>query len=183
MTKYLSSVIKQFHYYKSLGDRSMALLNDHDIHWQYNKESNSMAVMVKHIAGNMVSRWTNFLTEDGEKSWRHRDQEFEDTLSNKEEMIALWEKGWAVLFNAIIPLQEDDLERIVYIRNEGHTVTEAINRQLMHYSYHIGQMVYLARMIAGENWSSLSIPKGQSDAYNDRKFSDDKGERHFTEDL
>lgn len=183
MNKYLDSVLKQFRYYKSLGDKSMTFLNDHDIHWQYNDQSNSMAVMVKHIAGNMLSRWTNFLTEDGEKSWRHRDQEFEDTISSKAEMLEVWEKGWVVLFNAITPLQEDDLNRIVYIRNEGHTVTEAINRQLMHYGYHIGQMVYLARMIAGENWTSLSIPKGQSVEYNERKFSEEKGERHFTEDL
>ncbi len=180
---YLGSIIKQFEYYKSLGDKTFDQLSDKDIHWQYNNESNSIAIIVKHIVGNMLSRWTNFLTEDGEKEWRHRDQEFINSYNNKQEMLASWEKGWQCLFEAIKPLKDEQLETIVYIRNHGHTVTEAINRQLAHYSYHIGQLVFLGKMIANNNWESLSIPKGKSASYNQEKFSKEKERKHFTEDL
>ncbi len=180
---YLSSIIKQFEYYKSLGDKTLNQLTFEDIQWQSNEDSNSIAVMVKHIVGNMLSRWTNFLTEDGEKEWRHRDEEFIDSFKTNEDLIAAWESGWVCLFNAIKPLRNDDLERIIYIRNQGHTVTEAINRQLAHYSYHIGQMVFLGKLIKGDQWQSLSIPKGDSSTYNQEKFAKEKGLRHFTDDL
>jgi len=180
---YFSSIIKQFEYYKSLGDKTFNQLTDEQIHWQYNNESNSVAIIVKHIVGNMLSRWTNFLTEDGEKTWRERDEEFEDTYTSKIQMLKAWEQGWECLFNAVKPLEENQLEQIIYIRNQGHTVTEAINRQLAHYSYHIGQIVFLGKMISDENWKSLSIPKGASTKYNQEKFSKEKGKRHFTEDL
>ena len=180
---YLPSIIKQFEYYKSLGDKTFEQLNDEQIHWQYNSESNSIAVIVKHIVGNMLSRWTNFLTEDGEKTWRKRDEEFEDTSTSKEEMLKSWEEGWNCLFDAIKPLKEEQLEQIIYIRNQGHTVTEAVNRQLAHYSYHIGQIVFLGKMITDNNWKSLSIPKGNSASYNQEKFAKDKLRKHFTEDL
>jgi len=180
---YLSSIIKQFEYYKSLGDKTFIQLTDEQIHWQYNNESNCVAIIVKHIVGNMLSRWTNFLTEDGEKTWRERDEEFKDTYTSKIQMLKAWEQGWECLFNAVKPLEEIQLEQIIYIRNQGHTVTEAINRQLAHYSYHIGQIVFLGKMISDENWKSLSIPKGASTKYNQEKFSKEKGKRHFTEDL
>lgn len=135
------------------------------------------------MVGNMLSRWTHFLEEDGEKKWRQRDQEFEGAYRNKSEMIDAWEKGWQCVFNALSPLIKADLERIIYIRNQGHTVTEAINRQMMHYAYHIGQIVFLSKMKVGENWQSLSIPRGQSKTYNADKFGKDKSRRHFTEDL
>lgn len=180
---YLRSVRKQFEYYKSLGDKTFEQIDDTNIHWQFNEDSNSISIIVKHIVGNMLSRWTNFLTEDGEKEWRQRDTEFEDTYQNKEELINAWEKGWQCLFDAITPLTSTDLERIIYIRNQGHTVTEAINRQLAHYSYHIGQIVFLSKMITNNQWKSLSIPKGKSTSYNAEKFSKEKGRRHFTEDL
>lgn len=183
MSSYLSSIKKQFEYYKLLGDKTFQQLNDQDIHWQLNDDSNSVSIIVKHIVGNMLSRWTNFLTEDGEKNWRNRDQEFEDTYLNKEALITAWEKGWQCLFDALQPLTNKDLEHIIYIRNQGHTVTEAINRQLSHYAYHIGQIVLIGKMIKGKHWKSLSVPKGQSSAYNKEKFSKDKGRRHFTEDL
>jgi uncharacterized protein DUF1572 len=183
MSSYLNSVKKQFNYYKLLGDKTFDQLNDQDIYWQLNEESNSVSIIVKHIVGNMLSRWTNFLTEDGEKEWRKRDLEFEDTYQNKEALITDWEKGWQCLFDAIQPLTDQDLEHIIYIRNQGHTVTEAINRQLTHYAYHIGQIVLIGKMIKGENWKPLSVPKGQSSAYNKEKFSKDKGRRHFTDDL
>ncbi|MBT8272736.1 MAG: DUF1572 domain-containing protein [Bacteroidia bacterium] len=184
MDSYLNSIIKQFEYYKLLGEKSFSQISEEDIHWTNNNDdNNSIAVLVKHIVGNMFSRFTNFLTEDGEKSWRKRDQEFIDTYADKTEMIASWNEGWNCLFEAIKPLTSDDLEQIVYIRNQGHTVIEAINRQLMHYAYHIGQIVLLAKMKAGDNWKSLSIPKGESTTYNADKFSNEKGRRHFTEDL
>jgi len=180
---YLSSIIKQFEYYKSLGDKTLEQLTFEEIQWQSNKDSNSIAIIAKHIAGNMLSRWTAFLTEDGEKQWRQRDNEFIDSFNSYEDLIAAWESGWFCFFNAIKPLKDKDLERIIYIRNQGHTVTEAINRQLAHYSYHIGQMVFLAKLLKGEEWESLSIPKGNSNKYNEEKFSKEKDKRHFTDDL
>lgn len=183
ISSYLPSIIRQFEYYKILGEKTFEQLTEEQIHWQYNSESNSIAIIVKHIVGNMLSRWTNFLTEDGEKEWRKRDEEFEDSYSDKNEMILAWNKGWDCLFDAIKPLTEEQLEQIIYIRNQGHTVTEAINRQLAHYSYHIGQLVFLGKMINNDNWKSLSIPKGKSKSYNQEKFSKEKGRRHFTEDL
>jgi hypothetical protein len=156
---YLQSIIKQFEYYKLLGDHTFDQLSQEDLFWQYNKESNSVSVLAKHIVGNMLSRWTNFLTEDGEKTWRHRDEEFVDTYTNTQELLASWEKGWKCLFDAIKPLHTKDLERIIYIRNQGHTVTEALNRQLAHYAYHIGQIVFLGKLIKNNQWRSLSIPK------------------------
>lgn len=180
---YLISVIKQFEYYKSLGDKTISTLSFIDLQKEFVKDSNSISIIVKHIVGNMLSRWTNFLTEDGEKIWRHRDSEFEDTYTTKEELIGHWNKGWQCLFRALKLLNEEDLESIIYIRNQGHTVTEAINRQLAHYSYHIGQIVLLGKLIKGENWQSLSIPKGSSNKYNDEKFSKEKTRRHFTDDL
>ena len=182
-TNYIESIQKQFKYYKSLGDKTFEQVDNHEIHWQYNPESNSIAITVKHIVGNMLSRWTNFYTEDGEKEWRHRDTEFENPYKSKEEMLQAWEKGWECLFEIIDPLRVDDLERIIYIRNIGHTVLEAINRQLCHYSYHIGQLVYVGRMIKGTQWKSLSLPKGQSEAYNKEKFEKEKHRGHFTDEL
>ena len=131
----------------------------------------------------MLSRWTNFLSDDGEKEWRKRDEEFEDTFTSKEDLINTWNKGWNCLFEAIKPLSKNDLEQIIYIRNQGHTVTEAINRQMMHYAYHVGQIVFMGKLIKGANWKSLSIAKGKSKAYNKDKFQKDKVKRHFTDDL
>ena len=131
----------------------------------------------------MLSRWTNFLTEDGEKEWRNRDDEFEDTYSSKEEMFAYWEEGWQCLLNTLNLLEAKDLEKIIYIRNQGHTVLEAINRQLAHYPYHIGQIVYIAKLLKGDNWKSLLIPKGKSKIYNQEKFSKEKERKHFTDEL
>lgn len=180
---YLSSIIKQFEYYKSLGDKTLSQLSFEETQWQNDEHANSIAIIVKHISGNMLSRWTNFLTEDGEKSWRQRDDEFVDSFKTNEDLIACWENGWLCLFNAIKPLKTKDLEDVIYLRNQGHTVTEAINRQLAHYAYHIGQIVFLGKLIKGDEWQSLSIPKGGSKRYNTEKFSKEKGRRHFTDDL
>lgn len=180
---YLTSTLKQFEYYKSLGDKTISQLTFDELKHEFVEDSNSIAIIVKHIVGNMLSRWTNFLTEDGEKNWRHRDSEFEDTFQNREALLAYWNKGWDCLLNAIKPLTSADLERIIYIRNQGHTVTEAINRQLAHYAYHIGQLVFLGKLSKGKKWKSLSIPKGESVTYNTEKFDKEKGRRHFTDDL
>jgi hypothetical protein len=180
---YLSSIFKQFEYYKSLGDKTISQLSFEELHWQPHEDSNSISIIAKHMVGNMLSRWTNFLTEDGEKDWRKRDQEFQDSYKTKEDLIAAWETGWLTLFNAIKPLENENFEQIIYIRNQGHTVTEAINRQLAHYAYHIGQMVFIGKLIKGNSWESLSIPKGKSQTYNQGKFAKEKGRRHFTDDL
>ncbi len=183
MESYIDSAIKQFTYYKSLGDKTFEQLTFDELKKEMATDSNSISIIVKHIAGNMLSRWTNFLTEDGEKSWRHRDSEFEDSYNSKEELIYNWNNGWKCLFDTLNLLNDSDLERIIYIRNEAHTVTEAINRQLAHYPYHVGQIVFIGKLIKGKNWQSLSIPKGNSIKYNEEKFSQVKGKRHFRDDL
>jgi hypothetical protein len=180
---FLSSSIKQVKYYKSLGDKTFEQLNFDELQKELAEDSNSITIIVKHLVGNMLSRWTNFLTEDGEKSWRQRDQEFMDTYTSKEDMLYAWENGWNCVFKAIEPLKNTDLEKIIYIRNQGHTVTEAINRQLAHYAYHVGQIVFLGKLIKGNQWTSLSIPKGKSEDFNAKKFSKEKTKRHFTDDL
>ena len=180
---YLESVKKQFEYYKMLGDKTFSQLQDEQLFWTYNNESNSVATIVKHLWGNMLSRWTDFLTTDGEKEWRDRDAEFDNDIKSREELIDKWNEGWLCLFNALNPLTTDDLNKIIYIRNQGHTVTEAINRQLAHYPYHIGQIVFIGKMLADKGWTSLSIPKGNSQTYNAEKFSQPKQKGHFTDDL
>ena len=183
MESYLTSVIKQFEYYKSLGDKTFESLSLNELQKEFVEDSNSISIIVKHLVGNMLSRWTHFLTEDGEKIWRQRDSEFEDSYINKDELITNWNKGWDCLFEAITPLNENNLEEIIYIRNQGHSITEAINRQLAHYAYHVGQIVFLGKLLKGGDWKSLSIPKGNSSKYNEDKFSKDKSRRHFTDDL
>ena len=182
-SSFLTSTIKQFEYCKNLGDKTFDQLNFNELEKEFGVDANSISIIVKHIVGNMLSRWTNFLSEDGEKSWRNRDQEFIASYTSKEEILLNWEKGWQCLFDAIKPLNVEDLESLIYIRNQGHTVTEAINRQLAHYSYHVGQIVFLGKLIKGTGWQSLSVPKGKSSDYNQEKFSKEKGRRHFTEDL
>ena len=182
-TKYLASIEKQFQYYRTLGDRTFAQVSDEDLFWQYNPESNSIAIIVKHIWGNALSRWTDFLNSDGEKEWRQREAEFDADISSRQEMLAKWNEAWECLFKAIELLTEEHLSQIVYIRNQGHTVTEALNRQLAHYAYHVGQIVYLGRMRRGKDWQSLSIPRGGTAEFNRKKFSQPKQEGHFTDEF
>ncbi|WP_242134795.1 DUF1572 family protein [Aestuariivivens marinum] len=183
MKSYLTSITKQFKYYKGLGDKTFVQLSFEELQNEIALDSNSISIIVKHMVGNMLSRWTNFLSEDGEKEWRKRDLEFEDSYTCKAELLDAWEKGWQCLFDAITPLTAGDLERIIYIRNQGHTITEAINRQLAHYSYHVGQIVFLGKVLKGKDWKSLSIPKGGSAKYNEEKFNKSKERKHFTEEL
>lgn len=178
---YLSSVIKQFEYYKMLAERTIEQVDEPDLFWQYNHESNSIAIIIQHLSGNMLSRWTDFLISDGEKEGRNRDQEFDLSIQDKKQLMASWNAGWDCLFTTLNKLRDDDLSKIIYIRNQGHTVTEAINRQIAHYPYHIGQIVFLGKMLRNEQWKSLSIPKGNSRQYNAQKFALEKGHIHFTE--
>lgn len=166
-----------------LGDKTIAQIPEERLFWMYNEDSNSLAVIVKHLWGNMLSRWTEFLNSDGEKEWRQRDAEFKNDIQNKTELLEKWEAGWQCLFEAINGLKPEDMERIIYIRNMGHTVTEAINRQLAHYAYHVGQIVFLGKMIRGVDWQSLSIPRGKSGEYNRQKFAAPKKRQHFTKEF
>jgi Protein of unknown function (DUF1572) len=178
--KILTSATTQFQYYKLLGEKTFAQLTDDQLFWQYNEESNSIATIVKHLTGNMLSRWTDFLTTDGEKENRNRESEFENDIKTREELLEIWNKGWQCLFDALASITENDLEREIFIRNQGHTVLEAINRQLAHYPYHVGQIVFIGKMLCDTNWYSLSIPKGNSQKYNEEKFSKSKHTEHFT---
>ena len=181
-TNYLQSVIKQFEYYKMLGEKTFSQIEDENLFWHHNEDSNSISIIVKHLWGNMMSRWTDFLTSDGEKEWRNRDAEFETEVTTKAEMIQKWDEGWRVFLDTLNSLKEEDLGKIVYIRNQGHTVSEAINRQLAHYPYHIGQIVFIGKMLS-KKWDSLSIPKGNSSQFNDEKFLRPKERGHFTDEF
>ncbi len=167
---HLSSIRKRFEIYKELGDKTFPQLTDEQIFWKYNPETNSIAVIVKHLWGNMLSRWRDFLTSDGEKEWRQRDAEFENDLSNREELLAKWEEGWSCLFKELDQITEADLTKEILIRNEPHSVLDAINRQLSHSAYHVGQIVFVGKMLSGANWTSISIPKGKSTDYIAEKF-------------
>jgi hypothetical protein len=180
-TNYLESVTKQFEYYKMLGEKAMDQLKKEQLFVVPSKDSNSIAILVQHLSGNMLSRWTDFLTSDGEKEWRNRDAEFEETVKTKAELLKVWNKGWDVLFGTLKSLKPQDLSKTVYIRNQGHTAVDAINRQLAHYPYHVGQMVYVAKLLVDHDWKTLSIAKNQSKEYNKDKFSQEKGIRHFTD--
>lgn len=179
---FLTSAKKQFLYYKTLGEKAMNQLEPEQLFFSANEDTNSISIIVKHLHGNMLSRWTDFLTSDGEKEWRERDGEFEGNFSNKEELLSKWNEGWSCLFNAIDSLTPEQLSQIIYIRNEGQTVVEAINRQLCHYSYHVGQIVFYAKMLKKTEWESLSIPKNKSKDYNADKFLKDKSIKNFTDD-
>ncbi len=163
---FLQSAIKRLLYYKELGDKTFAVLDTAGFHFAPNQEGNSIAIIIQHMSGNMLSRWTDFLSTDGEKEWRQRDAEFVITDATKEQLMALWEKGWACCIGAIKDLKKDDLMKTIYIRAEGLSVVDAINRQLAHYPYHVGQIVYLAKMIQNEQWESLSIARNKSDDFN-----------------
>ncbi|MCO6460842.1 MAG: DUF1572 family protein [Saprospiraceae bacterium] len=162
---YLKSVKQRFLQYKSLGEKAMAQIDDDQLNIQLNEESNSISTIIKHLHGNMMSRWTDFLTSDGEKPWRERDGEFENDLTDRVILMERWEEGWTCLFTTLDKLGPDDLTSTVYIRNQEHTVLDAIQRQLAHYAYHVGQIVFLSKALSRHRWQSLSIPKGQSKSF------------------
>lgn len=169
-TTYLDSIKKRFLSYKELGEKSIAQVDDHQIHWKPEENSNSITIIVKHMSGNMLSRFTDFLTTDGEKPWRERDAEFEEENCDKAGLLAIWEKGWQCLINTLDSLREEDLSKTITIRNEPLSVMDALNRQLAHHAYHVGQIVYIAKMIRSANWKTLSVPKKGSKEYNEKRM-------------
>ncbi len=179
---YLESVKKQFLYYKNIAEKAINQLEENQLFVSLNEDTNSIATIVKHLSGNMLSRWTDFLTTDGEKEWRNRDAEFDETITTKQELLATWNKGWDCFFEAFDSVKPNQLFTIIYIRNEGHTIQDAINRQLAHYPYHVGQIVFYAKMLKTTDWESLSIPKNKSNSYNSDKFAKEKSIKNFTDD-
>ena len=176
-TSYLQDAIDLFGYYKRLGDNAIAQCPDNSLGAEIDSESNSIAIIVKHMAGNMRSRWSNFLTTDGEKPDRRRDTEFEDAPATRAEIVAMWDAGWNYLFEALASLTDADLSRTITIRTEPHSVTQAINRQIAHYSYHVGQIVCLTRHFAGSKWKTLTIPRKKSGEFNTQVASGQKSQR------
>lgn len=170
--EYLKVVQERFLSVKNLGDKTISQLSEEEIHWRLNEPSNSIAVIAKHLSGNMLSRWSDFLTTDGEKSSRNRDEEFENDIASKQEMITLWEKGWTKLLDTLSGLESEDLLENTTIREEQHSVLEAIERQMAHYAYHVGQIVYIGKQLRDEEWETLSIPKGKSEAYLQQKLKE-----------
>jgi hypothetical protein len=171
---FLKDTIKRLHYYKELCDKTFDQLEEKDLFFQPNAESNSIAIIVQHLHGNMLSRFTNFLTEDGEKTWRNRDAEFEITSNKKEEVLSLWKEGWDCVFAALESLEPKDLLKTIYIRTEPLLVYDALLRQLAHYPYHAGQIIYIGKLIKDSQWQTLSIAKGASNAYNKKMAKDKK---------
>lgn len=163
---FLQSAVKKFNAQKALGDKTFTQLNEEDFFFKPSAESNSIAIIVQHIHGNMLSRWTNFLTEDGEKAWRKRDAEFEDVLQAKQEVINAWNEGWACVLNTIENMQPNDVIKTITIRSEPLSVVDAIVRQVDHYGYHVGQIVYIGKIIKDTNWQTLSIARNKSNDYN-----------------
>ena len=170
-TSYLKDSIEVLRYYKRLAERAIAQVPDEALVLAPDAESNSIAIIVKHLAGNMRSRFTDFLTSDGEKPDRQRDTEFEAPPRTRAELTAIWEAGWQHVFNALTPLTDAQLSHKVYIRSEAHSVMQAINRQIAHYTYHVGQIVYVAKHFAGASWTSLTISRGKSEEFTSRVAS------------
>jgi hypothetical protein len=166
---YISSIKNQFKQYKVLAEKAIDQVPDEKIYWQYNTETNSIAIIVKHLSGSMLSRFTDFYNSDGEKKWRNRDAEFENEKLSREKIKALWDEGWDCLFQVLKGISPADLSKVVIVRNEEHTVLEAINRQLTHYASHIGQIIFIAKMVLDNQWRTLSIPKNASREFNAQK--------------
>jgi Protein of unknown function (DUF1572) len=176
-TSYIEDALAIFRQYKHLGERAMAQVTDEQIFATLDDESNSISIIVKHITGNMRSRWTDFLTSDGEKPTRNRDSEFVDPPDTRETLLRNWEQGWACVFSALEPLTDADLPRTVTIRGEAHSVMQAINRQLAHYPMHIGQIILLAKHYAGANWQTLSVARNRSSEFNRKVAAGEASQR------
>ena len=176
-TSYLKDSIDLFRYCKRVAEGAIAQCTDEALFVALDSESNSIAIIVKHVAGNMRSRWSDFLTSDGEKPDRNRDSEFEDPFKTRAELLDAWESAWKVLFGALEALSDADLRRTVTIRGEPHSVTQAINRQIAHYSYHVGQIVFLAKHLASDHWKSLTVPRNRSAEFNAQVAAGKKSQR------
>ena len=176
-TSYIEDSLALFRFYKQTAERAMDQLTGEQLSATLDPEMNSIAVIVKHMAGNMRSRWTDFLSSDGEKPNRNRDSEFVEPPATREALMQLWDEGWARVFSALAPLSEDDLSRTVSIRGEAHSVMQAINRQMAHYCGHIGQIIFLAKHLQYENWKSLSIPRNRSAEFNQKVLAGEASQR------
>ena len=176
-TSYLKDSLTLFRYYKKLAERAMEQVTDEQLSAVLDGEMNSIAIIVKHMAGNMRSRWTDFLISDGEKSDRNRDGEFESPPATRAALMNLWDEGWASVFTALEPLSDADLNRTVTIRGEAHSVMQAINRQIAHYAYHCGQIVFLAKHLQATQWKSLSVPRGKSEVFNQKVVAKESSQR------
>lgn len=165
-TSYVKDSTDLFRYYKKLADHAIEQVPDEGLFATLDPESNSIAIIVKHLTGNMRSRWIDFLTSDGEKPDRNRDTEFEAPPATRAELLAMWESNWKIVFDALSPLTDSDLGRTIYIRGEAHSVMQAINRQMGHYAYHVGQIVYLAKHFSGQGWKALTVPRNKSAEFN-----------------
>jgi hypothetical protein len=176
-TSYLEESVSLLRYYKRLGEAGMAQVTDEQLFTTLDPEMNSIAILVKHMAGNMRSRWTDFLNTDGEKPDRNRDSEFVDPPATRPDLMRLWEQGWKCVFAALEPLGDADVNRKVTIRGEAHSVTQAVTRQIAHYAYHVGQMVFLAKHFQCHNWKSLSVPRGKSAEYNRKVLAGEASQR------
>lgn len=173
-TLFMSATIDVFEAHKKMAERAVAQVADEGLRTSLDEHTNSIAVIMKHVAGNLISRWTDFLTTDGEKQDRNRDGEFEDNFTDRDELLAYWERGWSTLLDSLKSLTPDDLEKTVYIRGDAHTVPLAIQRSLGHTCYHIGQIVQVARVQAGDEWNTLTIPRGQSEQFNKERWGEGK---------
>ena len=176
-TSYTQDARDLLRYYKRLGDRAIEQCPDANLFTALDPESNSIAIIVKHMSGNMRSRWTDFLTSDGENPDRHRDTEFETPPQTRSALVAMWEAGWKICFDALGPLTDEDLSRTITIRSEPHSVMQAINRQVGHYAHHVGQIVFLAKHFAGDKWQTLSVPKKKSEDFNRRVAAGEASQR------
>ena len=168
--EYLDNITEQFKSYKEVADKTIAQLEEKDLHWKYNEESNSIVAIIVHMSENMLSRWTDFFTSDGEKDWRDRDAEFEPQNLTKEELIDHWEKGWNYLFSALNSLNEENFNHPIVIRNKQVKLIESITRQIAHFPYHIGQIAYVGKMILNDKWQTASIAKGKSKEFIQAQF-------------
>ncbi|MBX7171890.1 MAG: DUF1572 domain-containing protein [Pyrinomonadaceae bacterium] len=176
INNYLSDAISSFRNYKKLAEKAMAQISDEEFFRLIDEESNSIAIIVKHIAGNLKSRWTDFLTSDGEKDFRNRDSEFVSENDTRESLMQFWEVGWQILFDNLEPLKPKDFEKTITIRSQSHTICEAINRQLTHYAYHVGQITFLAKHFRSTEWKTLSVPKNKSAQFNNF-MNENKGDK------
>ncbi|CAL2107696.1 conserved hypothetical protein [Tenacibaculum sp. 190524A02b] len=170
INEYLHNITKQFKSYKEVADKTFSQLQEDDFHWCFNEESNSIASIIIHLSENMLSRWTDFFTSDGEKEWRDRDAEFEPKTLSKHQLIEKWEKGWNCLFDALNSINETNFNQPIYIRNKEHKLIESITRQIAHYPYHIGQITYVGKMILNSKWQTASIAKGKSKEFIKNQF-------------
>jgi hypothetical protein len=182
MSTFIDGAYKQFMYYKTIAEKAMSQVEDDVLFLTTSDEANSIAIIVKHLSGNMRSRWTEFRSQDGEKRWRNRESEFENDIHTRVELMSTWDMGWNCFFEALKGIHEDELQDIIYVRNQGQTIMDAVLRQLAHYPYHIGQIIHICKAHSTHGWQSLSIPRGGSQSYNQAKFASEKEVKHFVDD-